>query len=72
MVDPTPEIQKEKLAELDRVARQFGGGGGTDMTKFPDFKFPGRKFCPQNRYLSLKGYYKPLLLRLHTQLAKLD
>lgn len=41
LVDPTPEIQKEKQSELDRVARQFGGGGGVDMTKFPDFKFPG-------------------------------
>lgn len=25
--------------ELDRVAKQFGGGAGTDMTKFPELKF---------------------------------
>jgi F-type H+-transporting ATPase subunit 6 len=43
LVDPTPEIKKEKENELDRVARQFGGGGGVDMTKFPDFKFPGEE-----------------------------
>ncbi|KAG8262592.1 Atp5jp [Homalodisca vitripennis] len=43
LVDPTPEIQKEKQSELDRVARQFGGGSGVDMTKFPEFKFPVRQ-----------------------------
>ncbi|XP_054258317.1 ATP synthase-coupling factor 6, mitochondrial [Macrosteles quadrilineatus] len=43
LVDPTPQIQKEKEAELDRVARQYGGGSGVDMTKFPDFKFPDVK-----------------------------
>lgn len=25
--------------ELDRVAKQFGGGAGVDMTKFPELKF---------------------------------
>ncbi|XP_046659046.1 ATP synthase-coupling factor 6, mitochondrial-like [Homalodisca vitripennis] len=46
LVDPTPEIQKEKQSELDRVARQFGGGSGVDMTKFPEFKFPEAKLSP--------------------------
>lgn len=25
--------------ELDRVAKQYGGGAGVDMTKFPELKF---------------------------------
>merc|ERR1711974_16280 len=25
--------------ELEKVAQAYGGGGGVDMTKFPDFKF---------------------------------
>lgn len=72
-VDPTPEIQKELKAELERVAKvsmirwkniapvisncsygifhrfqQLGGGGGVDMSKFPDFKFEEPKLDPIN------------------------
>lgn len=43
MVDPTPETQKQLKAELDRVAAQYGGGPGVDMTKFPTFKFEDPK-----------------------------
>ncbi|XP_011311755.1 ATP synthase-coupling factor 6, mitochondrial [Fopius arisanus] len=39
MVDPTPELQKEIKSELERLATQYGGGPGVDMTKFPAFKF---------------------------------
>ena len=39
LVDPTPEIQKELTSELEKLSRQFGGGPGVDMTKFPSFKF---------------------------------
>lgn len=46
MVDPTPEIEKEMKNELERVAKQYGSDGKTDMTKFPDFKFPEVKVDP--------------------------
>ncbi|CAO1425753.1 unnamed protein product [Diamesa hyperborea] len=39
LVDATPEIQRELAQELDKLAKQYGGGEGTDMTKFPEFKF---------------------------------
>ncbi|XP_063972946.1 ATP synthase-coupling factor 6, mitochondrial-like [Diachasmimorpha longicaudata] len=39
MVDPTAETQREMKSELDRLATQYGGGPGVDMTKFPTFKF---------------------------------
>lgn len=42
MVDPTPETQRQLKAELERVAAQYGGGPGVDMTKFPTFKFEGK------------------------------
>uniref|UniRef100_A0A1B6C1C8 Uncharacterized protein n=1 Tax=Clastoptera arizonana TaxID=38151 RepID=A0A1B6C1C8_9HEMI len=39
LVDPTPEIERELKSELERVSKQYGGGAGVDMTKFPEFKF---------------------------------
>uniref|UniRef100_T1GY90 ATPase subunit F6 n=1 Tax=Megaselia scalaris TaxID=36166 RepID=T1GY90_MEGSC len=48
LVDATPEIQREMKTELDRVAKQYGGGEGVDMTKFPDFKFEEPKVDPIN------------------------
>ncbi|XP_060536917.1 ATP synthase-coupling factor 6, mitochondrial [Cylas formicarius] len=39
LVDPTPELQKELNQELEKVAKQYGGGPGIDLTKFPTFKF---------------------------------
>ncbi|THK33209.1 ATP synthase-coupling factor 6, mitochondrial [Diachasma alloeum] len=39
MVDPTPGTQREMKSELERLATQYGGGPGVDMTKFPTFKF---------------------------------
>lgn len=41
MVDPTPEIEKERKSELDKLAAHYGGGSGVDMTAFPSFKFEG-------------------------------
>lgn len=38
-VDPTPQSQNELKTELERIAKQYGGGSGVDMTKFPEFKF---------------------------------
>lgn len=43
MVDASPEIEREMKNELERVAKQFGSDGKTDMTKFPEFKFPDVK-----------------------------
>ncbi|KAK4296951.1 hypothetical protein Pmani_030598 [Petrolisthes manimaculis] len=43
LVDATPEIERQLQQELDKVARQYGGGAGVDMTKFPDFKFSDPK-----------------------------
>lgn len=48
LVDATPDIQREMKTELDRVAKQYGGGEGVDMTKFPDFKFEEPKIDPIN------------------------
>ncbi|XP_018014572.1 ATP synthase-coupling factor 6, mitochondrial [Hyalella azteca] len=39
LVDSTPQVEKQLQQELDKVAKQYGGGAGTDMTKFPSFKF---------------------------------
>jgi F-type H+-transporting ATPase subunit 6 len=36
-VDATPQTEADLAAELDKVAKQFGGGKGVDMTKFPEF-----------------------------------
>ncbi|EDW13932.1 ATP synthase-coupling factor 6, mitochondrial [Drosophila mojavensis] len=46
MVDPNPEIEKELKNELERVAKQYGSDGKTDMLKFPEFKFPDVKIDP--------------------------
>ncbi|XP_070505769.1 ATP synthase-coupling factor 6, mitochondrial [Chironomus tepperi] len=48
MVDATPEIQRELAQELDKLAKQYGGGEGVDMTKFPEFKFQEPKIDPIN------------------------
>lgn len=39
LVDATPDIQRELKQELDKLSKNYGGGEGVDMTKFPDFKF---------------------------------
>lgn len=43
LVEPTPEIERELAAELEKVAKQYGGGEGVDMTQFPTFKFKGKE-----------------------------
>ncbi|XP_049828678.1 ATP synthase-coupling factor 6, mitochondrial [Schistocerca gregaria] len=48
LVDMTPEIEREWKAELEKVAKQFGGKPGEDMTKFPTFKFTDPKIDPIN------------------------
>ncbi|KYM98130.1 PREDICTED: ATP synthase-coupling factor 6, mitochondrial [Cyphomyrmex costatus] len=39
LVDPSPEITKERESELEKLSIQYGGGPGVDMTQFPQFKF---------------------------------
>ncbi|XP_034486732.1 ATP synthase-coupling factor 6, mitochondrial [Drosophila innubila] len=46
LVDSNPEIEREIKNELERVAKQYGSDGKTDMLKFPDFKFPDVKIDP--------------------------
>jgi F-type H+-transporting ATPase subunit 6 len=41
LVEPTPEIERELATELEKVAKQYGGSKGVDMTQFPTFKFKG-------------------------------
>merc|ERR1711915_219566 len=43
LVEATPEVERELQQELDKVARQYGGGPGVDMTKFPTFTFKDPK-----------------------------
>ncbi|XP_014217482.1 ATP synthase-coupling factor 6, mitochondrial [Copidosoma floridanum] len=38
-----PEIQAEKKRELEKLAKQYGGDEGADMTAFPKFSFPDPK-----------------------------
>ncbi|KAF6198263.1 hypothetical protein GE061_008010 [Apolygus lucorum] len=48
LVDSTPEIEREWKQELGKLAKQYGGSEGADMTKFPDFKFADVKLDPIN------------------------
>lgn len=48
LVEPSPAIQKELKQELEKVAKQHGGGEGIDLTKFPTFKFVDPVIDPIN------------------------
>ncbi|XP_023705420.1 ATP synthase-coupling factor 6, mitochondrial [Cryptotermes secundus] len=48
LVEPTPEIERELATELEKVAKQYGGGEGVDMTQFPAFKFKEPEVDPIN------------------------
>merc|ERR1712080_222403 len=39
MVDATPATEANLTAELDKVAKSYGGGAGVDMTAFPSLTF---------------------------------
>merc|ERR1712083_960234 len=39
LVDATPAPEAVLQTELGRVAKQYGGGEGVDMTKFPELKW---------------------------------
>jgi F-type H+-transporting ATPase subunit 6 len=49
LFEPTPDIEREMKAELDKLSKQYGGGGSVDMTKFPEFKFEEPKVDPINQ-----------------------
>uniref|UniRef100_D1FQ50 ATPase coupling factor 6 n=1 Tax=Simulium nigrimanum TaxID=683695 RepID=D1FQ50_SIMNI len=49
LVEPTPDIERELRAELEKLSKQYGGGGSVDMTKFPEFKFGEPKVDPINQ-----------------------
>ncbi|KAH1014726.1 ATP synthase-coupling factor 6, mitochondrial [Dendroctonus ponderosae] len=48
LVEPTPELERELKQELEKVAKQFGGDSGVDMTKFPELKFQDPVIDPIN------------------------
>lgn len=48
MVEPSPEIERELKSDLDKITKQYGGGSGVDMTKFPTFKFEDPALDPIN------------------------
>lgn len=41
MVDPSPELLKERQTELEKIGLQYGIKKGEDPTKFPSFNFQG-------------------------------
>jgi F-type H+-transporting ATPase subunit 6 len=48
LVEPSADITREMNQEMDKLAKQYGGGEGVDMTKFPEFKFADVKIDPIN------------------------
>ena len=48
MVDASEATQLELQAELDKVAKAYGGGAGVDMTAFPELSFEELTVDPIN------------------------
>lgn len=48
LVEPSPEMQKELQANLEKVFMQYGGKKGEDLTKFPQITFQDPKIDPIN------------------------
>jgi len=48
LVEASKATEAELAAELDKVAKSYGGGAGVDMTAFPDFKFADPQVDPIN------------------------
>lgn len=49
LVDASPEIEKELKDDLSRIEKQYGGGKGVDLAKFPSFTFQEPKIDPINQ-----------------------
>lgn len=43
MVDPTEDIERERQAELERLAKQFGAPNKAAMAEFPKIQFKGMR-----------------------------
>eukprot|EP00088_Acartia_fossae_P011832 TRINITY_DN16021_c0_g1_i1.p1 TRINITY_DN16021_c0_g1~~TRINITY_DN16021_c0_g1_i1.p1 ORF type:complete len:114 (-),score=51.81 TRINITY_DN16021_c0_g1_i1:109-411(-) len=48
LVDANKATEADLQAELDKVAKSYGGGAGVDMTSFPEFKFTDPVVDPIN------------------------
>jgi hypothetical protein len=48
LVEATKATEADLQAELDKVAKSYGGGAGVDMTAFPDLKFTDPAVDPIN------------------------
>lgn len=48
LVDSSKETELALQAELDKVAKQYGGGAGMDMTSFPQLNFADMPLDPIN------------------------
>ncbi|ETN60559.1 mitochondrial ATP synthase coupling factor 6 [Anopheles darlingi] len=48
LVDASPAIERELKQEMEKLAKQYGGAQGEDMTAFPSFKFEEPKIDPIN------------------------
>ena len=48
LVEPSPEMEKELKANLEKVFKQYGGKDGEDLSKFPSITFPEVKIDPIN------------------------
>lgn len=46
--DASPEVKAELQANLDRLAKQFGGSAAEDMTAFPSIQFEEPEIEPIN------------------------
>ena len=42
MVEPTPDIQKEMAAEMERVTKMYGFQAGANVQDLPPMKFEGK------------------------------
>uniref|UniRef100_T1J6P0 ATP synthase-coupling factor 6, mitochondrial n=1 Tax=Strigamia maritima TaxID=126957 RepID=T1J6P0_STRMM len=48
LVDSTPKLEKDMANEMEKIERQYGGGAGVDLTKFPNVTFKEVKIDPIN------------------------
>lgn len=48
LFEATPQTEKELKDELEKCERQFGGGPGIDLTKFPTLQFKEVTIDPVN------------------------
>uniref|UniRef100_A0A668A9W4 ATP synthase peripheral stalk subunit F6, mitochondrial n=1 Tax=Myripristis murdjan TaxID=586833 RepID=A0A668A9W4_9TELE len=59
VVDEGPAYQKNLTEEMSKLQRLYGGG---DLTKFPDFKFPGQCYCMLRLCIFFMCYRFPLFV----------